>query len=261
MRSCKQNTFGYKNKYAELQFPTTSKCIGKGSWSKTLWSASDVKTMIHYVWVSTWNLRFAVASFALKPIQSQKQPCTSFPASSIIYCHKQTARICQIAFGARRDPDNARIKTACLNLSPRTTRLGAKEKVVSWVQTRRHPPVSLIYSFPSCSILSSITPACEGLWEGVRERRLTLIKFSRHHWQACCSSNRAINSVLPITVPPPPSFPRVLLLAPYAIHHSLSWKGGGRQQIKKEVDSLWWKKSIRNGRLGVCVCVCWDGFT
>lgn len=42
------------------------------------------------------------------------------------------------------------------------------------------------------------------------ELRLRLIKFPRHHWQACCSSSRAINLVLPITVLLP-----LLLLLPF----------------------------------------------
>lgn len=54
----------------------------------------------------------------------------------------------------------------------------------------------------------------QGQTQGQRlELMLGLITFSRHHWQACCSSSRAINLVLPITVlpflllPPPPSCP------------------------------------------------------
>lgn len=67
------------------------------------------------------------------------------------------------------------------------------------------------------------------------ELRLRIIKFSRDHWQACCSSSRAINLVLPITVLllPPPVF---LLLTPYAIHHTLSGNEGGRHSLEKKVE-------------------------
>lgn len=104
------------------------------------------------------------------------------------------------------------------------TRWGAKETICELRINQMLPPVSLLIPFPFLYIpLSPILGP--GLGRGLE---LRLIKFSRHHWQACCSSSRAINLVQPITVLLLLLSPVLLLLTPYAIHHTLSGKEGGR---------------------------------
>lgn len=107
---------------------SASKTIKKGIWRKTLW------------------LRlFALFGFSLKPlfswssIQSSHQAswtCTLLPASSIIYCHRQTVWICQMVVRAWHNTTMLRWKHPVCICQSKWQDREQRRQVVSYVLTK-----------------------------------------------------------------------------------------------------------------------------
>lgn len=203
------HTAGKVGKHTTLHVPQWDRLMKKNSliWcvcSNNLWLRS-----------SLW-LAFC---FLLSSIQSSRRlrwRCTLLPASSIIYCLRQRAWQNTTTLGSK----------PCLFICQTTWQDGEQRRHdVGWVLTS---------CFCSSHRLSCSLPLLwymegglrPGSGSGLKLRlRLALIKFSRHHWQACCSSCRAINLVLPITALLLPQCPS----PPHPLCHPSHPEGGGRR--------------------------------
>lgn len=200
---------------------SSRKCIEK-TWSWSVIYVATLSTMLLCFFPQAYDFPL----FSNQSSHKATRTCTLLPASSIMSLPKT---------------DSMDVSDCWLDISQQWSkkcvcickwRGEAKEQGVSFVMTKCYPHVSLFTPCPFLYTLLSDTClwGLEGLGLALvmaLELRLRIIKFSRDHWQACCSSSRAINLVLPITVLllPPPVF---LLLTPYAIHHTLSGNEGGR---------------------------------